>query len=138
MRSTAAVFFIVFIMVCSACSDTELASMDQLARGAQLYEKYCANCHQKDGSGLASLMPPLKNSDYLKANKKSLPCIIHKGISGNIIVNNKMFNLAMPANKSLSNQEIANIATYVYQKFLDETHYFTDSLIWVEMKECGK
>ncbi len=138
MRITAVAFFIGFIITCSACSDSDLASMEQLAKGAQLYEKYCANCHQKDGSGLASLMPPLKNSDYLKANKKSLPCIIHKGVSGSITVKGKLYNLAMPANKSLSNQEIANITTYVYQKFLDETHYFNDSLIWVELKECGK
>lgn len=138
MRKIAAAFYIIFIMACTACSDSELASMDQLARGAQLYEKYCANCHQKDGSGLAALIPPIKNSDYLVTHKSKLPCMIHKGVSGNITVNGKLFNLAMPANKSLSNQEIANITTFVYQKFLDETQFFTDSLIWVELKDCRK
>ncbi|NQZ78447.1 MAG: cytochrome c, partial [Ekhidna sp.] len=48
-----------------------LSSRDQIrlkqyrVQGAKIYATYCANCHQQDGKGLASLYPPLAGSDYL-------------------------------------------------------------------------
>jgi mono/diheme cytochrome c family protein len=82
--------------------------------GEQLYIKHCSNCHQKNGTGLGLLYPPLAKSDYVDKNFESVICLMRYGVEGELIVNGKSFNKAMPGIPSLSNLEIAEIATYVY------------------------
>lgn len=82
--------------------------------GKRLYEINCANCHQKDGTGLGKLMPPLQNSDYMMADVSRTAHIIKHGQQGEIVVNGQTYNNKMPANPHLTNMEIAQIMTYIY------------------------
>jgi cytochrome c551 len=82
--------------------------------GKILYENYCANCHQKDGVGLGKLIPPLFESDYMLEDVGRTARIIKYGQSGEIVVNGQIYNQAMPANPKLTNLEIAQIMTYIY------------------------
>ncbi|PSL02550.1 c-type cytochrome [Cecembia rubra] len=82
--------------------------------GKNLYELYCANCHQKDGSGLGKLIPPLNPSDYMKEDIGRTARIIKHGLQGEIIVNGEIYNQPMPGNPHLTNLEIARILTYIY------------------------
>ncbi|WP_194972482.1 c-type cytochrome [Aquiflexum lacus] len=82
--------------------------------GKILYENYCANCHQKDGVGLGKLIPPLFESDYMLEDIGRTARIIKYGKNGEIIVNGQIYNQAMPANSKLTNLEIAQIMTYIY------------------------
>ncbi len=81
--------------------------------GEKIYTRYCAQCHQAGGEGLASLYPPLKNSDYLMQDLKRAACIISNGAMNEIIVNGKAYNQAMPANPQLSPLEVAEVLTYI-------------------------
>lgn len=85
-----------------------------LIQGKRLYIANCSNCHQKDGTGLGKLIPPLKNSDYLKADVNRTICAVKHGIEGTIIVNGIDYNQAMPGNKEFTALEIAEVVTYVY------------------------
>lgn len=89
-------------------------------KGEQLYQRHCSNCHQTDGSGLRSLYPPLDSSDFMVNNFHQVICLIRNGKSGEMIVNGKSFNQTMPANQSLSDIEIAQIATYIYNTWSHE------------------
>lgn len=80
--------------------------------GAKIYMTYCANCHQQDGKGLASLFPPLAESDYLMEDLKRAACIIKNGQAEEIVVNGITFNQMMPGNP-LTNLEIAEVLTYI-------------------------
>ncbi|SMD41489.1 Cytochrome c, mono-and diheme variants [Aquiflexum balticum DSM 16537] len=82
--------------------------------GKILYENLCANCHQKDGSGLGKLIPPLFESDYMLEDIGRTIRIIKFGQEGEIIVNGQIYNQAMPANPKLTDMEIAQIVTYLY------------------------
>jgi len=82
--------------------------------GKVLYENYCANCHQKDGTGLGKLIPPLFESDYMKQDVARTARIIKYGQRGEIIVNGQIYNEIMPANGQLTNMDIAQIMTYIY------------------------
>ena len=42
----------------SACSEDEVKYQRYYADGSQIYHGHCQNCHMKDGSGLANVMPP--------------------------------------------------------------------------------
>lgn len=96
----------------SSISDPKV--LQYAIQGKQLYEGLCANCHQKDGTGLGKLMPPLKNSDYLKEDVSRTAKIIKFGQEGEIVVNGQNYNNKMPANPHLTNMEIAQIMTYIY------------------------
>lgn len=96
-------------------SDIKDAKILQYAiEGKILYENYCANCHQNDGTGLGKLIPPLKGSDYLKEDIGRTVSIIKNGLKGEILVNGQVYNQPMPANSHLTNMEIAQITTYIY------------------------
>lgn len=96
-------------------SDIKDAKILQYAiEGKILYENYCGNCHQKDGTGLGKLIPPLKGSDYMKDNIGRTVSIIKNGLKGEILVNGQVYNQPMPANSQLTNMEIAQITTYLY------------------------
>ncbi|HEX6224655.1 MAG TPA: cytochrome c [Chryseolinea sp.] len=86
-------------------------------QGEQLYLRHCANCHQKNGRGLGLIYPPLDTSDYMQNNMAEVLCLMRNGTSGELIVNGKSFNQPMPGISSLSDLEIAEIATYIYNSW---------------------
>jgi mono/diheme cytochrome c family protein len=88
--------------------------------GKRLYVNHCSNCHQKDGSGLVRLYPPIQNSDYFILDFDRTICIIKNGLEGEIFVNSISFNQPMPANDKLTHLEIAELVTYLYSTWGDE------------------
>lgn len=99
--------------VISACSFKDPKFQQYYVHGQVLYEKHCSNCHQKNGQGLGRVYPPLASSDYLNTNFEKSLCLMKYGTQGEILVNGKSFNKAMPAIPSLTELEIAEIATYI-------------------------
>lgn len=105
----------------SSCQSEEKIKLEQYyIGGKEIYELNCANCHQKDGKGLQNLYPPIAGSDYLK-DKEKVIYIIKNGLAGEILVNGKKFNQPMPANNQLTNLDIAEVVTYIYNEWNGET-----------------
>lgn len=99
--------------------------MQYRTEGKRLYNLHCANCHQQNGTGLAKLYPPLKDSEYLMTHRQESICGIRHGQKGEIVVNGVSYNQEMPSNFLLTNLEIAEIATYVYTEFADTVQIIT-------------
>jgi cytochrome c551 len=87
------------------------------AVGEQLYVKNCSNCHQKSGVGLGLLYPPLNTSDFMDKNPEKVICLIKYGIEGELLVNGSHYNKAMPGIPSLTELEIAEISTYLFNSW---------------------
>ena len=127
MRHLAIVIFLGLLTAsCAPKASSEANSLAQISDaevlqfaipGKELYENYCANCHQKDGTGLGKLIPPLRDADYFKADIHRTVWIMKHGIEGEIVVNGQVYNQAMPANPNLSPLELAQIATYLYNSW---------------------
>lgn len=100
-------------------------------QGEVLYMRYCANCHQKDGSGLGLVFPPVDKSDYIDTHLEKVVCIIKNGVNGELIVNGKKYNQSMPGIPTLTDLEVAEIATYLYNNWGREKGI-------VEVKEATK
>ena len=83
-------------------------------QGEQLYLKHCSNCHQKSGTGLGRVYPPVNKSDYMQKNFHRVICLMRHGTTGELVVNGVSFNQPMPGVPSLTDLEIAEIATYIY------------------------
>jgi mono/diheme cytochrome c family protein len=82
-------------------------------QGKVLYENFCANCHMEDGTGLKTLIPPLAGADFLAKHQEKLPCIIRKGMKGEIVVNDETYNNEMPGSPALTEFEITNVINYI-------------------------
>lgn len=85
--------------------------------GLQTYTAVCLACHMADGSGVPGMYPPLKNTDWVTGDKERLIKITIQGLSGKIEVNGVTYNNIMPPNSHLSDQEIADVLTYIRQSF---------------------
>lgn len=104
--------------------------------GERLYLKHCSNCHQKDGTGLGRLYPPLNKSDYMENYFKEVICLIRTGKSGELFVNGRQFNQPMPGIPTLSDLEVAEIATYIYNTWTHERGLIEVKEVSRIMKDC--
>lgn len=112
-------FFCFLVFNCSSGSDKQQNNSSPKFKqyynqGQQLYEKHCSNCHQKDGTGLGRLYPPLNVSDFMDTNFNEVLCLMRHGKKGELVVNGVLFNQPMPGIPLLTDLEIAEIATYIY------------------------
>lgn len=89
---------------------------DRIQQGSHLFSSICAACHQSTGRGLPNVFPPLAGSDFLNANKSRAIDTVIRGRQGEVIVNGLKFNSSMPS-FPLTDEDIANVLTYVYNSF---------------------
>jgi nitrite reductase (NO-forming)/hydroxylamine reductase len=92
----------------------------RIKAGAQVYTTACLACHQESGAGLPGAFPPLAKSDFLLKNPKRAIEIVMKGLQGEIMVNGVQYNSVMPAMPQLSDQEIADVLTYVLNSWTNK------------------
>lgn len=111
------------LIVISGCTNSEKVKKEQyFVEGYQLYKTYCANCHSEDGKGLGDLYPPLNRKDPLPS-KELFACIVKNGISEKLTIDGKVYERTMPPNPGLTELDIAEIATYIYNKWGNDTTY---------------
>lgn len=89
---------------------------DRISMGKNVFTQNCAACHQPDGKGVPGAFPPLAGSDYLKNDVNKVISVVKKGLSGSIKVNGDKYDGVMPS-LSLSDEDIANVLTYVYHSW---------------------
>lgn len=81
--------------------------------GEQLFAAKCAACHQASGAGVPGVFPPLAASEWVTGSPTRLVQILLHGIQGPIDVRGATYNGLMPPWQSLSDAELAALATYV-------------------------
>jgi len=89
---------------------------DRIKLGQQTFTANCIACHQASGQGIPSAFPPLAKSDYLNADKIRAIKTVTGGLQGKVVVNGSEYNSVMPA-WSLSDEEIANVLTFIYNSW---------------------
>lgn len=85
--------------------------------GKKVYNQTCLSCHMADGSGVPGLNPPLAKTEWVLGDKKRLINIILKGLNDPIEVNGEEYANPMPAQPNLTDQQIADVLTYVRNSF---------------------
>lgn len=100
---------------CTTKEHKQATKFDQYyVQGEGLYLVHCSNCHQKKGTGLGLLYPPLDKSDYMDSHFQEVICLMKNGKQGELLVNGKQYNKPMKGLSTLTELEIAEIATYIY------------------------
>jgi mono/diheme cytochrome c family protein len=85
--------------------------------GAKLYQLACATCHMPDGSGVTGLQPALVGSKIVMGPVATMARVILLGPDKALPNRPKTSANVMPAFESLSDEDIAAIATYVRKTF---------------------
>jgi len=107
------------------------------SQGKALYESYCANCHQPDGSGLVGNIPPLDQADWLQTNRHEIACVIRYGMKGPVQVNGLNYNGVMAGAHRITDAEITNITNYILTAWGNELPPIGATQISEQLKGCS-
>lgn len=97
-------------------SSGPLTKEQQIEAGKRIFTITCVPCHQASGLGIPNRYPPLAQSDFLNADKDRAIKILVNGRQGPITVNGMSITNSMPK-FPLTDEQIANVLTYVYNSF---------------------
>ena len=131
------IFSVLLVMVVFSCQNSnekkvEAVSSEQLSKeitnklppttekvhpGKAVYTEYCLVCHQADGSGVPGMHPPLGPGSWVGRDPRELIAMMIKGLSGKIEVNGEVYNDFMPSQAQLTDEEMADVLSYVRSSF---------------------
>jgi mono/diheme cytochrome c family protein len=118
-------FAIHFLILCTGiCAWAQKPTKQILEKGKIVYEQYCLACHQADGSGVPHLNPPLIKTSFVLGDKKKLIGIVLNGLS-DVEVDGEMYSNPMPGFNFLTDDEVANVLTYVRNSFTNKASAVT-------------
>ncbi|MGC1241635.1 MAG: cytochrome c [Chryseosolibacter sp.] len=98
------------------------------ARGKMIYEQHCLACHQADGSGVPNLAPPLIKGVFVNGDTQRLVNIVLDGLEG-VEIKGEYYANPMPAFDYLSDEEIADVLTYVRTGFSNTAGALTKEVV---------
>jgi nitrite reductase (NO-forming) len=96
--------------------------------GKKVYAQNCQACHQAEGQGIPGAFPPVAASDYLNADVTRAIGVVAHGLEGQIKVNGEVYNSTMPKIK-LTDEEIANVLTYIYNNWNNNGTEVTPAMV---------
>ena len=91
--------------------------VEKVHPGKTVFTKYCLTCHQSDGSGVPGMHPPLVAGSWVGKDPKELVAILIKGLNGKVEVNGDVYKNFMPSQAQLTDQEMADVLSYVRSSF---------------------
>ena len=114
------IIILLVITSCTFLSCNKAGSSDSVkfqqyyAQGENLFIANCSNCHQRSGEGLGLVYPPVNKSDYIDKKFPEVICLIRNGKRGAIMVNGQEYNQPMYGMSNVTDLEMAELATYIY------------------------
>ena len=128
MKRILAVSFFILVSLADAGAQTKKAhpssapagktsAKPSVAKGKVVYTTYCLSCHQVDGGGVPNMNPPLIKTQYVLGDKGRLINILLHGLNEEIEINGATYSNVMPAHDFLSDEDIANVLSFVRNSF---------------------
>lgn len=113
------IFFIMLFMLAFGSTFAQKATKDAIQKGKLVFEQNCLVCHQVDGSGVPHLNPPLIKTSFVLGDKKKLIGVVLKGLS-DVEIDGESYSNPMPPMNFLSDEDLANVLTYVRNSFTNK------------------
>ena len=101
------------------------ADDEQMKRGLAVYSRTCIACHQPTGKGLAPVFPSIAGVPIVNGDATSPIKFILHGLMGPITVDGVTYNSMMPPVAGVSDQDVADVLTYVRQSFGNKSNPVT-------------
>ncbi|MBS7565209.1 cytochrome c [Mucilaginibacter sp. Bleaf8] len=134
-------FVVIALLLTGLCAlyacqnEQEIEFKRYFSAGQLVYQTRCQNCHGNEGQGLAALIPPLNDAEFLRNNHSQLVCYLQNGLKGDIIIHNSTYNGHMPAS-GLSPIETAQVITYVQNSFGNQIGLYDLKQAEADLKKC--
>jgi mono/diheme cytochrome c family protein len=93
--------------------------------GKKVYSQVCMSCHMMDGNGIVGMNPTLSKTEWVNGDKKRLINIVLKGQSDPLEINGEEYVIPMPPQPQLTDQQIADVLTYVRNSFGNKSSAIT-------------
>ncbi|HYX07340.1 MAG TPA: cytochrome c [Bacteroidales bacterium] len=100
----------------AAVNDNNI-DLSKMESGKEVYNRTCLACHQTNGQGVPGTFPPLVETKKVLGSKDTLITLLLKGMSGQVEVKGEMYSGTMPPQDYLSDEELANVLTYIRKNF---------------------
>src|SRR5215210_5759030 len=126
------ILFLLVALCLFAQNRKQPSTQASIKRGQKVYESTCVVCHQKNGRGVPRLNPPLVKTKYVLGDKSQLVQIVLKGLNQPIEVEGEQYNNPMPPFAQLTDQQIADVLTYVRNSFGNKGSAVTVAQVKVE------
>lgn len=88
-----------------------------VAAGQQAYARNCLGCHQADGYGVPNMQPAITGGTWVQGDARALALFVMTGGFDSAERKESESHNVMPAFRQLSDEELADILTYIRQKF---------------------
>lgn len=116
---------LLFVPIFFSCQSREEITQEQYSvEGMALYKANCENCHQADGGGLRDLYPSIQKTHL---SPEALACLVKKGKKGNGF---------MPANPKLQALDIAELVTYMREKWGGKKQIYSVDSVRLALQNC--
>lgn len=106
-------------------------------RGKVLFGAICAQCHQPDGKGMEGKAPSLRESPFALGPENRLIRIVLNGAKGQFHVQGWTPNIEMPTLAVLSDEQIADLLTYVRHEWDHNARPITATSVARVRREVG-
>jgi mono/diheme cytochrome c family protein len=87
-------------------------------QGARIYEKFCADCHQRNGTGVPRIYPPLVNNEAIVMPYpiNAIRIVVNGGFPPSTQGNPRPYGMP-PFGQDLTDQEIAAVVSFIRQSW---------------------
>ncbi len=117
MKRLLAVIIACFCMMVTH-AQTSAAPAASLERGQVIYTQYCLTCHQKNGSGVPRLNPPLaKAANVIGDKKKLIKWMLQGTPTDKQEIDGEYYSNNMPPQNFLSDKQLADVISYIRKSF---------------------
>jgi mono/diheme cytochrome c family protein len=102
-----------------------------VAAGRKIYEKHCADCHQKKGEGVPRIYPPLVNNESILMNSplNAIRIVVNGGFPPSTQRNPRPYGMP-PYGQDLSDAEIAAVVSYIRQSWGNHAPPVSPQEVW--------
>ena len=92
---------------------------DSRPPGQRLYGEHCLSCHQADGGGVPNMQPAIAGGTWVKGDARPLAMFVMSGGFDSASRKDSSVGNVMPPFRQLADADLAEILTYIRQKFGD-------------------
>jgi mono/diheme cytochrome c family protein len=105
--------------------------------GYALYKKHCLACHQRDGSGVPAMFPPLAKNPMVVGDPGEVISIVLHGKTGKVEVNGEVYSGMMAPFKHLPDEEIVLMVNFIRSRYGSVTTPVTTDDVKKERRKAG-
>jgi len=101
----------------AALANAQVPAHESRPPGQRLYGVHCLSCHQADGGGVPNMQPAIAGGTWVTGDARALALFVMTGGFDSASRKDSDVGNVMPPFRQLADADLAEILTYIRQKF---------------------